>query len=176
MTLRSLAIVAIRLIGIWAYLNTGVQILNFFASILHHSTDRGQFLIHYFHPLANIFLWGVAGVILWFLAPLFASLATRNLDEKVTIPGVSLIQIYMGAFIAVAVYHFINSFGGTVSWIIYLLRHSAERSEDIINYYEVFSAFAPFMLSIFLFIYAGPWAQKLAKWNQNKIVDSTPGS
>jgi hypothetical protein len=165
-TLKNITIIAVRMLGLYAYLNTGISFVSFMASLYYHDSSSDNFWLTHRLPLITLLLWLISGLILWFLAPRIGHLASRGLDQPIDIKNVSLSDIYLTAFLGLALYHFINSFGTALGSVVYLLHRSTGSKEEIVNYYEIFGAFCPLLLSVFLFIYAQPWSIKLAAKHQ----------
>lgn len=129
----------------------------------------------YFILPASIYF--VAGIIVWFLAPFLCRLLTTGIDQKVTLDGVTLRQLYATTFIGLGTYFVLNSFANVFSWVhFFIVNKSPEYGfykESSPSYYDLTEGILTLLAGAALIGTARVWAKKLT--HSKGRSESEPG-
>ena len=166
MPISSIAVILIRLYAL------NLAIVGFFQSlgIALQVGSHGVALLSSMVPSLGSL---ITGVILWMIAPRFATLLASRRDENVTLEGVNELTLYTAVFIGVGLWFALSSFAGVFNWLHYFAvsRSSLSAWDDAEqnNFYALASEFLTFIAGLFLVVTGRTWAGKLMASKTRKV-------
>ena len=108
-------------------------------------------------PRTSFILFAVVAVLaywLWVLSPWIARRITRGQDSALDCGNLTLRDLYSFAFLLVGLYFAVDSFGPTLTWLHYALRHSSSDAplsqQQQANFYTLFKYLIKLLLGLAL--------------------------
>jgi uncharacterized membrane protein YuzA (DUF378 family) len=166
MPASSIAQILLRLFALNWFLMGIIQI----ASVVFMSGEGSYF----FWSIAPSFVYVVAGVIFWFVAPPLSRLLAKRNDGEFTLAGVTERHLYSTAFLALGLYFALDSFANVFNWIhFFAINKSPDygfHHEEAPSYYELTEGALTLVAGVALMLSARTWAAKLTR-NTNSEQD-----
>jgi hypothetical protein len=169
MNLQSLIVVVLRLMALNFFLQVWVQLSPQLLRLTEVSrqgglTDMGSYLVV---PLIMVIGLIVGAILIWVFALSIARLATRGVSRDLSFGSLSLVDCYSVAFIGIGLFYIASHFPQVLNWAHYLFKAAASQPGDTwkqgVQWYDVWSAFIPFIVGIVLFVKGRSWAVALAR-------------
>jgi len=190
MNLQSLIVVILRLMALNFFLQVAVQLspqLLRFTEVSRHGglSDMGSYLAV---PVIMIVGLIAGAVLIWAFALSIARFVTRGVSRDLSFGSLSLVDCYSVAFIGIGLFYIASHFPQVLNWTHYLFKAAASQPGDTwkqgVQWYDVSSAFIPFIVGVVLFVKGRSWAVALAQRQErsesaNKSLHATaapPGS
>jgi len=131
-------------------------------------------------PRSSFLLFGVVAVLaywLWVLSPFLARRITRGQDSALDCGHLALRDLYSFAFLLVGLYFTVDSFGPTLTWLHFALRHSSSDAplsqQQQANFYTLFKYLVKLLLGLALIFKGRNLSDRLLKrQNHGKPADS----
>lgn len=163
MNLKSLVVVALRLMALNFLFQSVIQFLMIMQMYKHLPTDYLS-LSTEFTVVGGMF---ICTVILWCFALPIAKLATHRLPRYLSLGTVSLVDCYSIAFIGMGLFYSIGHLAAVLHRACSLFKKAAfcykySWIEELSSFY-IAQEFIPFIIGFFLFLYSRKWAELLAK-------------
>lgn len=115
--------------------------------------------------LAQALSYLVLAIVVWFLAPFIARLITGSRNTPITIPSVSLADLYAFAFVFLGIYFFVSSLGNVLDWFYFFFITAASRGDYDPQRKASFFQFSRYIITLLAglaCIYYGRfWARRL---------------
>lgn len=119
-------------------------------------------------------------VCVWWLAPILAGLITRKQDVDVTVPSLSLVDLYAFGFLFLGLYFVLSYLAPAANWFWYFLSVAATRSdydpERRSSSYEMASQVIPLLAGFASMLNARRLARKLAEHDKKNEGVASPES
>jgi hypothetical protein len=179
MNLQSLVVVALRLMALNLALQAGVLTAPQLMSIYLPDPVHGGLHWSVFSVLGLLLIVAFLSLVaaIWVFAVPVARLVTKALPQDVSFGSLSLVDCYSVAFLGVGLYYMAGHLAQAANWTFYLFRESASASGDTwkngLNWYQVWSAFVPFLVGVLLFVKGRAWAVMLARKHQDAEASSS---
>jgi hypothetical protein len=109
----------------------------------------------------------VFALVAWLIAPLLARLISGPKDAPVTIPGVTLVDLYAFAFLFLGVYFVLSSLGSALNWFHYFFLIAASHGDfdpaRKASFYELSRHLITLIAGLLCIFYGRLWARKIVE-------------
>jgi hypothetical protein len=184
MNLQSLIVVVLRLMALNFFLQVAIQLSPQLLRFTDLSRQGGLAGMGSYLAISLIMVIGlIAGAILiWVFALSIARFVTRGVSHDLSFGSLSLIDCYSVAFIGIGLFYIASHFSQVLNWSHYLFKAAASKPggtwKEGVQWYDVLSAFIPFVVGVVLFVKGRSWAVALARSQQksefaNQTLDQT---
>jgi hypothetical protein len=184
MNLQSLIVVVLRLMALNFFLQVAIQLspqLLRFTEISRQGglTDMGSYLAV---PVVMVIGLIAGAILIWVFALSIARFVTRGVSRDLSFGSLSLVDCYSVAFIGIGLFYIASHFPQVLNWAHYLFKAAASQPGDTwkerVQWYDVWSAFIPFVVGVVLFVKGRSWAVVLARLQEksesaNQTVERT---
>jgi hypothetical protein len=169
MSLRTLIVVVLRLMALNFLLQVAIQlspqILRFTDAYRQgRASDMDSYVVIPFFVVGGLI---VGAILIWVFAIPIAQLVTRGLPSELSFGSLSLLDCYSVAFIGIGLFYIASHLPQALSWTHYLFQAAASKPgltwREGVPWYEVWSAFIPFVAGVILFVKGRSWAAVLAR-------------
>jgi hypothetical protein len=169
MNLESLIVVILRLMALNFFLQVAIQLspqLFRFTEMSRQGglSDMGSYLVV---PVVMVVGLIVGAILIWVFALSIARFVTRGVSRDLSFGSLSLVDCYSVAFIGIGLFYIASHFPQVLSWAHYLFKAAASKTGDTwkegVQWYDVWSAFIPFIMGVLLFVNGRSWAVALAR-------------
>jgi hypothetical protein len=184
MNLQSLIVVILRLMALNFLLQVAVQLSPQLLRGTEMSrqgglTDIGSYLVV---PIMMVIGLILGAVLIWVFALSIARFVTRGVSRDLSFGSLSLVDCYSIAFIGIGLFYIASHLPQVLNWSHYLFKAAASQPGDAwkegVQWYDISSAFIPFVIGVVLFLKGRSWAVALARQQEksefaNQTVDRT---
>ena len=184
MNLQSLIVVILRLMALNFFLQVAIQLSPQLFRLTEMSRQGGLSDMGSYLAVPVVMIVGlIAGAILiWVFALSIARFVTRGVSHDLSFGSLSLVDCYSVAFIGIGLFYIASHFPQVLNWAHYLFKAAASRPgntwKEGVQWYDVSSAFVPFIVGVVLFVKGQAWAVALARRQErsesaNQTVERT---
>lgn len=169
MNLQSLIVVVLRLMALNFFLQVAIQLspqLLRFTEMSRQGglADMGSYLAV---PVIMVIGLIVGAILIWVFALSIARFVTRGVSRDLSFGSLSLVDCYSVAFIGIGLFYIASHFPHVLNWAHFFFKAAAsqpgDRWKEGVPWYDVSSAFIPFVVGVVLFVKGRSWAVALAR-------------
>ena len=184
MNLQSLIVVILRLMALNFFLQVAVQLspqlLRF--TEVSRQDGFGSMASYLVAPIIMVIGLIVGAILIWVFALPIARFVTRGVSRDLSFGSLSLVDCYSVAFIGIGLFYIASHFPQILNWTHYLFKAAASQPggtwKEGVQWYDVWSAFVPFVVGVVLFVNGRSWAVALGRRQEksesaNQTVERT---
>jgi hypothetical protein len=163
MLISTIVLIVVRLFSVsWLVQGLSMLAVAFGGFFKTDSANNGYFVIATFLPSLGLI---TSSIVTWIISPFLARLIAGKHDAPVTVPSLSLLDLYSFAFVFLGLYFVLSSLGNVFNWAFYWFVINASHGdfdpEQKRSFYEL-SRYIVTLLAGFICLLSGrKWAKKL---------------
>ena len=184
MNLQSLIVVVLRLMALNFSLQVAVQLSPQLLRFSEVSRQGGMPGMGSYLAVPVVMVIGliVGAILIWVFALSIARFVTRGVSRDLSFGSLSLVDCYSVVFIGIGLLYIASHFPQVLNWAHYLFKAAVsqpgDRWKEGVQWYDVSSAFIPFVVGVALFVKGRSWAVALARSQEksesaNQTVERT---
>ena len=168
MPLSDIVVIVMRLFALNWFVSALPLLLSAATTPLPHERSTFALLM----PYAPGVLLLIFAVGLWILSSAIARLASRGVETRVTIGGLSRSDLYSFAFVFLGLFFILSSLADVINWIHYFtVSHEDPRHDPRIqNFYQLTRSCFTLALGLISLLGAPRWTKKLVARDQKNQV------